>query len=105
MLPAVLGFAGHNIERWHVPFVARGGRATATSRWFRWSRVVQRRPWMSAVAATLALLALAAPVVGLRFGVPDARSDPAAATTRQAYDLLADGFGPGFAAPLICACS
>jgi RND superfamily putative drug exporter len=100
LLPAVLGFAGHRIERWHVPFVARGGRATATSRWFRWSRVVQRRPWVSAVGATLALLALAAPVVGLRFGVPDARSDPAAATTRQAYDLLADGFGPGFAAPL-----
>jgi putative drug exporter of the RND superfamily len=101
LLPAVLGFAGRSIERWHVPFLTKGSRPPESSRWYRWSRVVQRRPWVSAVGATVALLALAAPVVGLRFGVPDARSDPAAASTRQAYDLLADGFGPGFAAPLV----
>jgi RND superfamily putative drug exporter len=101
LLPALLGFAGRNIERWHVPFVSKDVHAYDESRWYRWSRFIQRRPLVAAVGSLVALLALAAPFLGIRFGFPDAKNDPPSYTTRQAYDLLADGFGPGFSSPLL----
>jgi RND superfamily putative drug exporter len=101
LLPAVLGFAGRNIERLHVPFVSKKTHAYDTSRWYRWSRFIQRRPWLAAIGGLVVLLVLSAPFLGIRFGFPDAKSDPPTYTTRQAYDLLADGFGPGFSAPML----
>ncbi|HET9998053.1 MAG TPA: MMPL family transporter [Nocardioides sp.] len=101
LLPAILGFAGHNIERLHVPFVAKGVRSYDASRWYRWSRFIQRRPWWAAIGSLAVLLALAAPFLGIRFGFPDAGNASPTLTTRQAYDLLADGFGPGYAAPML----
>jgi RND superfamily putative drug exporter len=101
LLPALLGFAGRNIERWHVPFVSRELKAYDSSRWYRWSRFVQRRPWVAASGALAVLLALAAPLLGIRFGFPDAQNDPPSYTTRQAHELLVDGFGPGFSAPML----
>jgi RND superfamily putative drug exporter len=101
LLPAMLGFAGRNIERLHVPFIGKGTRAYGTSRWYRWSRSVQRRPRIAAAGSLVVLLALAAPFLGIRFGFPDAQNDPSSFTTHRAYGLLADGFGPGFSAPLV----
>ena len=68
--------------------------------WLRWVQRVQRRPAVTAIAATAMMLALAAPALGLRLASSDAGNDPANQTTRQAYDLLAKGFGPGFNGPL-----
>ena len=101
LLPAMLGFAGRNIERLHVPFVSKTQRAYDTTRWYRWSRFIQRRPWFAAIGGLTLLLALAAPLLGMRLGSPDAQNDPRSFTTRRAYDLLADGFGPGFSAPMV----
>jgi putative drug exporter of the RND superfamily len=101
LLPAILGFAGRNIERLHVPFARKNQHAYDTTRWYRWSRFIQHRPWIAAIGALGVLLALAAPFAGIRFGFPDARNDPKSSTTHQAYDLIADGFGPGFSAPLV----
>jgi RND superfamily putative drug exporter len=101
LLPAILGFAGRSIDRLHVPFVSRDIRAYDASRWYRWSRFIQRRPWWAAIGSLTVLLALAAPFLGIRFGFPDAGNDSPTLTTRQAYDLLADGFGPGYAAPML----
>jgi RND superfamily putative drug exporter len=100
LLPAMLGFAGRGIERLHVPFGGKGVKGDA-SRWHRWSRFVQRRPWVAALGSLAVLLALAAPFLGIRFGFPDAQNDPGSFTTHRAYDLLAEGFGPGFSAPLV----
>ena len=101
LLPAVLGFAGRNIERLHVPFVSKSVHAYDTSRWYRWSRFIQRRPWVAAIAGLGVLVALTGPVLGIRFGSPDAQNDPPHFTTRHAYHLLADEFGPGFSAPML----
>ena len=101
LLPAILGFAGRNIERLHVPFVSKQARTYEASRWYRWSRFIQRRPWWAAIGSLAVLLALAAPFLGIRFGFPDAGNDTPSATTRQAYDLLTEGFGPGYAAPML----
>ncbi len=64
----------------------------------RRSSSIARRPWRS--SRPLVMLALAIPVLHLRLGSSDSGNDPASSTTRQAYDLLAEGFGPGFNGPL-----
>ena len=68
--------------------------------WYRWSRLVQRRPWTSAIAATAALLVLGAPLASIRLGFGDNGNAPESQTIRRAYDMLAEGFGPGFNGPL-----
>jgi RND superfamily putative drug exporter len=54
-----------------------------------------------AIAATAVMLMLAIPLLSVRLGSSDEGNDPASDTTRRAYDLLADGFGPGLNGPLI----
>jgi RND superfamily putative drug exporter len=68
---------------------------------YRWSRVIQHRPWTAAFAGTLVLLILAAPVLGLRLGSSDESNYPDDTTTKQAYDLLVEGFGKGFNGPIL----
>ena len=68
---------------------------------YRWSRTIQRRPWLGVVAGTVFLLALATPVLGLRLGTSDEGNFAEDTYTRQAYDVLAEGFGPGFNGPFM----
>jgi len=98
LLPALLGMLGRRIDRWRFP-LGKGASGGGES-WARWARFVQRRPWPLALGATALLLTLCIPTLSLRLGSSDAGSDPASTTTRKAYDLLAQGFGPGFNGPL-----
>jgi RND superfamily putative drug exporter len=68
---------------------------------YRWSRVIQHRPWTAALVGTAILLVLAAPVLGLRLGSSDESNYAEDTTTKQAYDLLVEGFGKGFNGPLL----
>ena len=68
---------------------------------YRWSRVIQRSPWPWLLGATALLLALASPVTGMRLGWADEGNFPEGTMTRQAYDLLAAGFGAGFNGPFL----
>ena len=70
---------------------------------YRWSRVVQARPWLWVALAGGALLVLTAPVLSLRLGFSDEGNFSEDTTTRQAYDLVAEGFGPGFNGPFLLA--
>ena len=70
---------------------------------YRWSRVVQARPWLWVFVGGGLLLLLAAPVLGLRLGFSDEGNFPVETTTRQAYDLISEGFGPGFNSPFLLA--
>jgi RND superfamily putative drug exporter len=146
LLPALLGFAGHNIERtkWRGlvaagfvalalvgvgleigPLVGVGmGLALLTiiagfflpllkrevthrppkprreTVAYRWSRVIQHHPWTSALAASAVLVVLALPVLGLRLGFSDESNFADDTTTKQAYDLIVDGFGEGSTGPI-----
>ena len=100
LLPALLAIMGRRIERAVLRRAGPGRRADGT-RWARWSGLVQRRPWPVLLAAAAVLLTLSAPVLGMRLGFADAGNDARSTTSRQAYDLLAKGFGPGFNSPLI----
>ena len=101
LLPALLGFFGHRVlSRRQRRSLAAGQRPTDTGIWWQWSQFVSRRPLAPAAAALAVLVLLAVPFFSLRLGNADAGNDPASTTTRQAYDLLAKGFGPGFNGPL-----
>jgi RND superfamily putative drug exporter len=102
LLPAVLGFVGNKIDRFALPTRSREER-TAGSFWFRWSRIVQRHPLPALAAGLAVLVVLAAPVFSMRLGFADAGSRSTGDTTRRAYDLLSQGFGPGFNGPLLIA--
>jgi RND superfamily putative drug exporter len=146
LLPALLGFAGTNIERtkWRgliaagfvaLALVGAGLQAPALSlvgmllavvtivvgffvpalkrevghrppkprretAAYRWSRVIQHRPWPFALGAAALLLVLSLPVLGLRLGFSDESNFADDTSTKKAYDMIVDGFGEGFTGPV-----
>ena len=100
LLPALLSLVGRRIGETGGRRATPNMDAARPGFWLRWVQRVQRRPAVTAIAATAVMLTLAAPALGLRLASSDAGSDPAGQTTRQAYDLIAKGFGPGTNGPL-----
>jgi putative drug exporter of the RND superfamily len=76
------------------------GEAPRESAWRRWSVLVQSRPWPLAAASLVVMLICLVPVLGLRLDSSDAGNDPQNTSTHRAFNLLSDGFGPGFNGPL-----
>jgi RND superfamily putative drug exporter len=103
MVPALLSLVGHRVDSLRIPLLGRrrapsmAGESVA----LRWSHLVQRHPWRFAIAGTAVLLALATPALSMRLGFADAGNDPPGKMTRQAYDLISEGFGPGLNGPLL----
>ncbi|WP_194908667.1 MMPL family transporter [Catenulispora rubra] len=103
LLPAMLSLLGHRVlsRRQRRRLQAHGAVTTGPSGiWSKWADTVQRRPKVLAAGALVVMVALSVPTLSLRLGSSDQGNDPASTTTRKAYDLLADGFGPGFNGPL-----
>ena len=100
LLPAVLGFAGRRIAAGKDPEDDHEGEAKP-SFGFRWARAVARRPLPVLLVALVGLGVVAVPAQDLRLGMPDDSSAAPDTTQRKAYDLLAQGFGPGFNGPLV----
>jgi RND superfamily putative drug exporter len=106
LLPALLGFVGTGIDRLRIPGLHSNAGASDDqegSIWYRWSREVQRRPWVTASFALVVLVVLAIPLFSLQMLFSDSGNDPTSLTTRHAYDLIAKGFGPGANGPLVIA--
>jgi putative drug exporter of the RND superfamily len=103
LLPALLGFLGPRVlgRKDRRRLAADGPHEPhAKGLWARWAALVERRPKLLAVGATVLMLVLTLPVLSLRLGSSDSGNDPAGSSTRKAYDLTAEGFGPGFNGPL-----
>ncbi|MFF8565339.1 MMPL family transporter [Streptomyces albidoflavus] len=114
LIPAFLGFAGERIvsRKDRKARKAAAEQAAATGEVLvgdaprdnggtRWARFVQRRPVMVLLAGVIGLGAIAIPATSLEMGLPDDGAQPTSSSPRKAYDLLSDGFGPGFNGPLV----
>ncbi|HEX6311549.1 MAG TPA: MMPL family transporter [Acidimicrobiia bacterium] len=98
LLPAILGLVGRHVEWGRIRFVNRrrpepGGR--------KWARFVTRVPLVSLAAGVGALVVIAIPMTSLRLGPSDATDTPASSTEHQAYNLVTEGFGPGYNNPFL----
>jgi RND superfamily putative drug exporter len=100
LLPSLLTIFGKRIER-RVRRHAERARREPGARWRAWAGVVQRRPVPALLVALVSLGVLIAPMFGMRLGFADAGTDDPSSTSKQAYDLVAEHFGPGFNGPLL----
>ncbi|GAA2629783.1 MMPL family transporter [Streptomyces vastus] len=117
LLPALLSLLGDRIhkgrrrgsrwrrvksrESYENPDDPENVKNPENTAWWRFAHRVSGRPWPYLLAASAALLVLALPALRMDTGFPDAGNDATSTTHRRAYDLLAEGFGPGFNAPLL----
>jgi putative drug exporter of the RND superfamily len=104
LLPALLGFLGERVlsrrERRRLRDNGPFPEDAEPGGWHRWANWLERHRGLAAAGPLLVLIVVALPTFGLRLSLDDAGSDPATSTTRQAYDLMAHGFGPGINGPL-----
>ena len=106
LLPCLLGFAGHKIDRFRVPFSFRDTSSDPeNSFWGRFATRMSKRPWLTLVAGTAFLLFCAYPALHMDFGMPDDSSLPTYLSQQKAYSEVLDSFGPGANGPLIVAVS
>ncbi|MEU5049531.1 MMPL family transporter [Streptomyces sp. NPDC021096] len=103
LIPALLGFAGRKVLARKVRKAPSAAAAAEDkpNAGTRWARFVLRRPVMVLLVGVLGLGAIAVPAGSLMLGLPDEGSQPKSTTQRKAYDLLSEGFGPGFNGPLM----
>ncbi|GAB3957168.1 MMPL family transporter [Streptomyces sparsus] len=105
-IPAMLGYAGDKVVSRRSRTADEAGRDARAdtdrpNMGTRWARLVMRRPIAVLLTGTVGLGVIALPVASLELGLPDDGSQPTSTTQRKAYDLLAEGFGPGFNGPLV----
>jgi RND superfamily putative drug exporter len=110
LIPAMLGFYGYKVlarkERRAIELARSGegqplnGGMDEDSFWPRWARMVSRNSVGLGIGALAVIVVIAVPFFSLRLGIADSGENPTSLTDRQAYDLLAKGFGPGFNGPL-----
>ncbi len=110
LFPALLGYAGHRIDRLRIPLPRRrrpvatpdsAATVGSTGGWMRWSRFVQQHRVAATVTGVAVLLLLASPFLGTKFGFPDAGNDAVGTSGRTAYTLTSEAFGPGANGPLL----
>jgi uncharacterized membrane protein YdfJ with MMPL/SSD domain len=110
LLPAMLGFTGTRLarpSRLRLPGAGRDRRrdirSSSRPAAERWAAIIQRRPVIAAIVSTAAILALAAPALGMKLSMPDESAQARDTMGYASYATMARGFGAGFDAPLIIA--
>jgi uncharacterized membrane protein YdfJ with MMPL/SSD domain len=105
LLPAFLGFAGTRLAKPSRLRIRRssagGGDAERAHPAERWAGVIQRHPVVATVVSLVVILTLAAPALAMQLNMPDDSTQPRGSMGYAAYQTMAEGFGPGFDAPLI----
>jgi RND superfamily putative drug exporter len=99
LLPAFMGVLGHGIDR--VRLRPQREHDEGRGRWDTWARTVERRPVTTLLVGLAITTVLALPLLGMRLSFSNLGSSTEGTTARQAYDLLAEGFGPGFNGPFL----
>ncbi|MEU1003025.1 MMPL family transporter [Streptomyces tibetensis] len=104
LVPALLGFIGRHIDRFHVrPPIAEteaGAGDTPQGTWHRYAQRVERRPLWFLSAGVAVVVVLAIPLFSIQLGHIGDGADPTSFTDRRAFDLMSDAFGPGSNGPL-----
>ncbi len=101
LLPAMLGVLGHRVMPKNAKAIDEHDHDELDRSWWaRLATAVTNKPWTFAISSTVLLLVLAAPTLSLELGHSDASDLPESTVSRQAYDAMAAGFGPGSTAPL-----
>jgi len=108
LLPAILGLAKGRLapkpgSRAHRRALAHDDPTAKPAMGLRWVRLVMRAPVLATLGVVAILGTLAIPALSLDLNLPDGGSEPAGSTQREAYELVSDGFGPGFNGPLVIA--
>ncbi len=101
LLPALLGLLGDRIDTGRLVRRHRPAKRAEDTVWWRFGHRVSGRPWPYLLGAVVTLVAIAVPAFWIQTAFPAAGDAPADTTHRQAYDLLAEGFGTGINAPLL----
>jgi RND superfamily putative drug exporter len=105
LLPALFGVLGLRVlsrrQRRRLRADGPNHAESGTGMWARWSRIVARFPVVLAAAGLTVMVVLSVPVLHLRLGASDESNDPTSSSTYKAYEMLAQGFGPGFNGPLL----
>ncbi|MGW8685534.1 MMPL family transporter [Streptomyces sp. NPDC055817] len=103
LIPALLGYAGKRVHgrKARKVLAAEKKPEPKTNMGTRWASFVLRRPVAVLLTAVVGLGVMAVPVSSLELGLPDDGVQPTDTTQRKAYDLLSEGFGPGFNGPLV----
>jgi len=100
LLPSLLSLAGKRVDSLRVPFLHSTEGVDTKSGWFKLSQAIQRRPLPYLLVAAPLLVIMALPLFSMRVGFSDNGNNPASYHSRRAFDLLKEGFGPGFNGPL-----
>jgi RND superfamily putative drug exporter len=103
LLPAFLGLVGRRVDKWGIKRLQRTEADPGTSFGTRIGRRIQRQPLLFFIASAAFLLILATPILDIDLGFTDAGDAASDTHSRQAYDLLEEGFGPGFNNPFLIA--
>jgi RND superfamily putative drug exporter len=104
LLPALLSLLGEKALGLRMPWArTRKEWHPEGGRWAHYGRTLQKRPWLYTVAAAALVVILAIPYFSIRLGFPDDSGQPEGSPARIAYDLTADGFGPGANGPFFLA--
>ncbi|MFF4160884.1 MMPL family transporter [Streptomyces sp. NPDC001678] len=98
LAPALFGLLGRNIDRFRLGRPVDEATSTADL-WYRWSRILGRRPFRFLAIGVLAVGTLSIPLASVRLGHIDAGSTPGRYTDRRAYELITKNFGPGANGP------
>ena len=100
LLPAVLGKLGHKVDAGRLPWTEKpseieADEAAGSPLFARWGEKLWRHPLRYGLPALALLLALAAPLLGLRTSMPSITVVPEHASARTGYTAVQQAFGPG----------
>jgi RND superfamily putative drug exporter len=101
LTPALLSYIGRRIDKWAIPGLHTTTGTNKNSFWYRWSHQIAEHPWRYTLISGGILIFLTLPIFDVQLGFTDSGNLPEDQHTRRAYDILAEGFGPGFNGPLL----